>query len=84
MAKGKKKKKAKKAETVDLSSQNNVTIIVPDAIADLDKKVLHGIGRLTIAATSTFDVTDVAIVKASELPEDIIAFAGWQKSVADE
>jgi hypothetical protein len=76
--------KAKKKKKIDLNSQKTVTILVPDTIGDLENKVLHGIGRLTVAATSTFDVTDVAIVKTSQLTRKIGGPIGWQKSVNDE
>jgi hypothetical protein len=79
MAKSKKKKKRK--DKVDLDSQTTVTILVPDVIGDLDQKVLHGIGRLTAAAVSTFKLDDVAIVKSSQLAEQIAVVPTWHKSI---
>jgi hypothetical protein len=57
----------KKPKKVDLKSQKTITIVVPDAIADLDKRVLEGIGKAVLDASSTFDVTQVAIVKTSRV-----------------
>ena len=79
MAKGKKRKK----KTVDVKSQETITIFVPNAIADLDKKVLHAIGRLTAAAASTFDIDDVAIVKTSQLAAPIEVPLYWHKHIPD-
>jgi hypothetical protein len=81
MAKSKKKKQAK---TVDLSAPKTITILVPDVIGDLDKKVLHGVGRLTAAAVSTFDVAQVAIVKTSELSKKIKRRPAWIKGLPEE
>jgi hypothetical protein len=84
VAKSKKKRKKSDKELIRLDSPKIVTILVPDAIAELSNKVLHGVGRLTAVATSTFGVEEVAIVKSSQLPETIRAFSSWQKSVANE
>jgi hypothetical protein len=84
MAKEKKKSKKKKSTPVDVSSQNTVSILVPDAIGDIDKTVLHGIGRLAIAAVSTFDVDTVAIIKSSQLEQQTILIPAWPKSWQDE
>jgi hypothetical protein len=85
MAKSKKKKKHKgkdqDKDKVELKSQKTVTILVPDVIGDLDQKVLHGIGRLTAAAVSTFKLDDVAIVKSSQLAEQILLVPTWHKSI---
>jgi len=84
MGKKKKKKgKAKKSKTVPLNAPNNVTIIVPDDVVnDLSRTALHGIGRLAYAATSTFGVEEVAIVKSSVVPGGILVPWGWNKSSA--
>ncbi len=82
--KGKKGKKDKKTslDTISPSSDDNVTIIVPDAITDdVSRDVLHGIGRLVYAATSKFNVKEIAIVKASAVPTDIVFPAIWPKNV---
>jgi hypothetical protein len=84
MGKGKKKKKAKhKDKTIDLNSPHTITILVPDEIGDLDKQVLHGVGRLTIAATSPFDVNAVAVVKTSQLKEAVMGPLSWPKSLPE-
>ncbi|HXY34473.1 MAG TPA: hypothetical protein VEI07_09620 [Planctomycetaceae bacterium] len=80
MAKGKKKKKAK---AIDPDAQKTITILVPDAIGNLEKKTLHAIGRLTAAAASTFDVTDVAIIKTSQLSGKCHGPRVWHKSIPD-
>jgi hypothetical protein len=56
------KKKPKK-----VNPQKTITIVVPDAIGDLDKRVLEGIGKAVLDASSTFDVTEVAILKTSQV-----------------
>jgi len=85
--KGKKGKKDKKTslDTISPSTDDNVTIIVPDAIADdVSRDVLHGIGRLTYAATSKFDVKEIAIVKASAVPQGLSFMSIWMKNVDQE
>jgi hypothetical protein len=86
MAKKKKKKKKKKDYgTINPNNQNAVTIIVPDQfIQDYGQQGLHGIGRLTYNATSTYNVDDVAIVAASDAPNQNINVAGWQKAGAEQ
>jgi hypothetical protein len=51
VAKSKKKRKKSDKELIRLDSPKIVTILVPDAIAELSNKVLHGVGRLTAVAT---------------------------------
>jgi hypothetical protein len=88
----KKKKKSKKGKNVELNPQKTITILVPDVIGDLDKKILHGIGRMTCAVASPLGVTDVAIVKTSLVAEAAGPWPwpwpfppppGWQKSGAE-
>jgi hypothetical protein len=82
--KGKKDKK-KGLDTVSPSAEDNVTVIIPDEISDaVSRDVLHGIGRLVYAATSKFDVKEIAIVKASAVPKDIVFPAFWPKNVGQE
>jgi hypothetical protein len=83
------KKKKKRADgSVTLGAASGIAIIVPDNIVnDLSHGALHGIGRLTYAATSTYGVDDIAIVKGSglrQLPEEIVVFGIWQKSGSEE
>jgi hypothetical protein len=85
--KGKKGKKDKKTslDTISPSTDDNVTIIIPDAIADdVSRDVLHGIGRLASAATSTFDVKEIAVVKASAVPKGLSFMSIWMKNVDQE
>jgi hypothetical protein len=77
------KSKKQQPKTVDLSAEKTVTILVPDAIGELDKKVLHGVGRLTAAAVSTFGVNQVAIIKTSKLSEKIELRPAWEKSLPE-
>jgi len=65
--KTKKKKKKKRKKDVDVTWQTTITLLVPDPIAELDKKVLHGIGRLAHAAASPFGVEQIAVLRTSDL-----------------
>ena len=81
----KKKKAAKKKVTKpDLTSQKTITILAPDGIAELDEKVLHGIGRLTVNAATGYNVSAVAVVKTSKIaPEHLNQFVPeWAKYTA--
>jgi hypothetical protein len=77
-----KKKAAKKKAAKRVSSQNKVTMIVPDDIAGLPDEVLERVGALIGVATSNYDVSEVEIVAAGDVkcthPDSA---QGWDKII---
>jgi hypothetical protein len=57
---------AKKKAAKRIPPRKKITIIVPQAIAELPAEVLERVGALTLAATSQYHVEQVEIVAASE------------------
>jgi hypothetical protein len=58
-----KKKTAKKTAT----SQNKITVIVPDAIANLPSEVLERVGAAIGTAATNYRIKEVEIVAASDV-----------------
>jgi hypothetical protein len=93
MAKKKKKAAGKKTKKVnaDLTSQQTISVLVPDEIGDIDadslKSLAHVVGHageLSIGASPHSKVTHLAIIKTSHVADQIKNFPkDWQKSLSD-
>jgi hypothetical protein len=71
---------AKKKPSKRVSPQNKITVIVPDAIANLPEEVLEKIGALIDTAASNYEIKQVEILAASH--SELEAFTippGWDR-----
>ncbi len=72
-----KKKAAKKTST----PQQNITVIVPDAIAQLPSEVLERVGAAIGTAATNYHIKEVQIVAASNVvcSATTVPPGGWDK-----
>jgi len=80
MAKRKSAKKTPQSATL----QNTITIVVPDQLANLDQDTLNGIARLILGDTAKFDVSNLVVVKQSNLSSPAVTALAAPANVVAE